>query len=308
MIRRLIFLSTLIFCCSCSTSLVDSRAFLEQRTPIAKSLEDKQRYAEALTQWKILQITYPNDTGIEDNVRRLEFLISKRIIQQLDVLDKAQSVGNEKLERVVYLKILALDPNNEIAMQELRKFEWQFAIEEASSKTANIKKYFVESQVEANLSIQLTKYLDQGEQLIRDKKYKRLLPLADKFEGAYPTHPKPKVYRILAFTKLGKSQQKQNKPKEAIEYYQQAIGVAALTGETLPSIQKQINELSEFLANRYFKLANKVFKTDLEAAIEYFELSLKFQPNSDKARQLMQRAVKIRHNLIKIQKLNANSD
>jgi tetratricopeptide (TPR) repeat protein len=281
---------------------------LEQRTPIAESLEDKQRYAEALIQWKILHITYPNNAGVKDNIHRLEFLISERVIQQLGILDKAQTVGNEKLERKVYLKILALDPNNEIAMQELRKFEWKFAIEEASSKTANIKKYFVESQVEANLSIQLTKYLEQGEQITHDKKYKKLLPLADKFEAAYPTHPKPNNYRILAFTNLGKSRQKQNKPEEAIEYYQKAIRIAARNGETLPSIQKQINELSEFHANRYLKLANKVFKTDLDAAIKYFELSLKFQPGNNKARQLMQRAVKIRYNLMKIKKLNANSD
>lgn len=308
MIKRIICIATLIFGSSCSTNFVDSSALLQQRIPIAKSLENKQRFAEALTQWKILQIAYPNDKIVNEHILRLEFLISDRVIEQLGILDKAKSAGNEKLERKVYLKILALNPNNKIAMQRLRKFEWQFAIEEASSKTANIKKYFVESQQEAKISIQLTKFLEQGEQFTHDKKYKGLLLLADKFEKSYPTHPRPNDYRILAYTKLGESKQKQKRPEEAIEYYEDAITVAALKGKRLPSIRNKKDELSEVIASRYFNIANKVFRTDLDEAIKNFELSLKYQPNNTKARQLMQRAKKIRHNLIKIKKLNANSD
>lgn len=308
MIKRIIYITTLILCCSCSTNFVDNNALLEQRSSVAKSLEDKQRFAEALTQWKILQIAHPNDEVVNDHIRRLEFLISDRVIEQLGILDKAKKENNQKLERIVYLKILALEPSNKIAMEELRKFEWQFAIEEASSKTANIKKYFVESQEEAKISIQLTKYLEQGEQFTHDKKYKRLLQLADKFEKSYPIHLKPNDYRIFAYTKLGESQQKQKRPEEAIEYYQQAIKTATLQNKKLPITQKKINKLSESIANKYFNLANKVFKTDLDKAIEYFEISLKYQPDNTKARQLMQRAIKIRHNLMKIKKLNANSD
>jgi tetratricopeptide (TPR) repeat protein len=307
-IKRIIYVTSLILCCSCSTNFADDSPLLEQRSPVAESLEDEQRFAEALTQWKILQIAYPKDEIVNDHIRRLEFLISDRVIEQLGILDKAKKTDNQGLERIVYLKILALEPNNEIAMGELRKFEWQFAIEETSSKTANIKKYFVETQEEAKISIQLTKYLEQGEQFTHDKKYKRLLQLADKFESSYPTHLRPNDYRILAYTKLGDSQQKQKRPEEAIEYYQQAIKTAALQNKKLPITQKKIDNLSESIASRYFNLANKVFKTNLDEAIEHFELSLKYQPNNTKARQLMQRAIKVRHNLMKIKKLNANSD
>jgi tetratricopeptide (TPR) repeat protein len=308
MIKRIIYITTLILCCSCSTNFIDNSALLEQRSPVAKSLENKQHFAEALTQWKILHLAYPKDQMVNDHIRRLEFLISERVIEQLGILDKAKKAGNQKLERIVYLKILALEPNNQIAMEELRKFEWQFAIEETSSKTANIKKYFVESQEEAKISIQLTKYLEQGEQFTHDKKYKRLLQLADKFEGSYPTHAQPNDYRILAYTKLGESHQQQKRPEEAIEYYQQAIKTAALDNKKLPETQKKIDTLSGSISDRYLNLANKAFRTNLDKAIEYFELSLKHQPNNTEARQLMQRAIKIRQNLMKIKKLNANSD
>jgi tetratricopeptide (TPR) repeat protein len=308
MIERIICVTTLVLCCSCSTNFADSRALLEQRSPIAISLEDKQHYAEALTQWRILQIAYPKNEVVKNHILRLEFLVSDRVIQQLGILDNAKTTGNEKLERKVYLKILALDPNNEIALEELRKFEWKFAIQEASSKTANIKKYFVETQQEAKISINLTKYLEQGEQFIHDKKYQGLLQLADKFGGSYPTHIQPNDYRILAYTKLGESQQKLNNTKKAIEYYQQALKVAALKGEKLPSLRNKTDELSELIANRYLKLANKVFTTNLDEAIKYFEQSLIYQPNNVKTRQLMQRAIKMRQNLLKIKKLNSNSD
>lgn len=308
MMKRIICVTALVLCCSCSTNFTDSRALFEHRSPIANSLEQKQRYADALTQWKILQISYPNDEIVRDNINRLESLISGRVIQQLEVLNKAKTTGNEKLARHVYLRILALDPNNKSAMEELRKFEWKFAIEEASSKTETIKKYFVEEQEEAKLSIQLTKYIEQGEQFAHDKKYNGLLQLADKFEASYPNNPKPNDYRILAFTKLGESLQKQKNPEEAIKYYQKAINFAALKNEKLPSVQKKAEELSEIIADKYLRLANKIFKADLDAAIEYYELSLKYQPNNLKTRQLMQRAIKIKHNLMKIKKLNANSD
>lgn len=308
MIKPIVFFTTLVLCCSCSTTFIDNNSLLEQRTPIAQSLENQHRYADALTQWKILQIAFPYDETVKDNINRLEFLISDRVIKQLSLLDKAKATGNKKSERQVYLKILALDPNNEIAFEELRKFEWQFAIEEASSKTETIKKYFVEEHEEAKLSIQLTKYIEQGEQFTNDKKYKRLLQLADKFEDSYPSHSKPNEYRILAYTKLGENQQKQKSPEEAIDFYHKAIQVAALNDKKLPNVQKKKDQLSDLLANKYLKLANKIFKTDLDTAIEYYELSLKYQPNNNKTRQLMQRAIKIRHNLMKIKKLNANSD
>lgn len=304
----MIYVATLILCCSCSANFVDDHNFLNQRGPIAKSLEDKERYAEALTQWKILQLAYPKDEAVKAHIIRLELLISNRIVQQLEILDKAKTADNEALQRSIYLKILALEPNNEIALQELRKFEWQFAIQEASSKTANIKKYFIESQEEAKISIQLTKYITQGEQLIQLKKYKELLQLADRFEDSYPTNLKSNEYRILAYTKLGDSLQKQNNPKPAIEYYQQALQIAALKGDKLPKVRNKADELSEIVANRYLKLANKVFQTNLDEAIIYFEESLKYQPDNIKTRQLMQRAKKMQQNLLKIKKLDSNSD
>lgn len=305
---RIICFITLISCCSCSTSFSSNRDLFNQRSPIANSLENKLRYADALTQWKILLLAYPEDEIIIAHIRRLESLISNGIIEQLSVLDKGNASGNEKLARNAYLKILALDPSNEIAMEALRKLEWKSAIAEASSKTANIKKYFVETQQKAKVSIQLTKYIEQGEQFSHDKKYKALLLLADKFENLYPSNANPNEYRILAYTKLGEEQQERNNSEEAIFYYQQAISVASIKGDTLDIVQMKKDELSELLANKHFKLANKLFKTNLDSAIENFELCLKYQPSHTKARQLMQRAVKIRRNLLKIKRLNANSD
>lgn len=308
MIQRIIYVTTLIVCCSCSTNLVDNHKFLEQRSPIAQSLEHKERYAEALTQWKILQIAYPKDETVKDHILRLEFLISNRIDQQLEILEQAKTAGDENLQKNAYLKILAVEPNNDFAMNELRTLEWKIAILKATSKTENIKKYFIESQEEAQISIQLIKYIEQGEQLIRGRKYKELLQLADKFEKSFPTHLKPNNYRIFAYTKLGERLQKQNYTKEAIVYYQQALETAALKDDKLPNVQKKADKLSELIANRYLKLANQIFKTNLDEAINYFEQSLKYQPNNIKTRQLMQRAIKMQQNLMKIKKLDSNSD
>ncbi|MBU3004997.1 hypothetical protein [Paraglaciecola arctica] len=308
MIERIVCVATIVLCCSCNTNFVDNNAMFEQRSPLANALEEEQRYAEALVQWKILQIAYPDDEVVKQNILRLELLISDGVIRQLAVLDKAKASGDQDLERKVYLKILALDPNNQIAIEELRQFEWNYAYQKASSKTENIKKYFIETQQEAKISIQLNNYIEQGKQYVSDKKYQELLQLADKFENTYPKHPLPNEYRILAYSKLGEEQQKRNNTKQAIKFFKQALQVAAVKGQKLPNLQKKTDQLSGLIANRYLKLANQVFKTDLDEAINYFEQSLKYQPNNVKARQLMQRAIKIRENLLKIQKLDSNSD
>lgn len=307
MIKKFSSITALILCCSCSTNLLDNNTLIEQRSPIAQALEAKQHYAEALTQWKIIQAAYPNDSVVTGQVARLEFLISDLVINQLAILDRAKSSRNQNLARKVYLRILALDPNNEIAIQELQKFEWQFALKEANSKTETIKQYFVESQNKAKQSIKLTQFLEQGEQFSHDKKFSRLLQLADKFEQAYPSHPQPNTYRILAYTKLAEAEQKQDSPERAIEYYQQAIKVTGIDGNTVSSLSKKTEQIKGALANKYFKLANREFKSDLDAAIKYFELTLKYQPNHSKAQQLLLRAVTMRDNLNRIKKLNANS-
>ncbi|WP_299075071.1 hypothetical protein [uncultured Paraglaciecola sp.] len=307
MIKPIIYASLLI-CCSCSTSFVVTNTFLEQRSPVAISLEEQQRYADALTQWKILALTYPEDEAVNSHVKRLESLISARVSKQFRVLKKAQGANNKKLQHQLYLKILALEPNNKIAMQELRKFEWQDVIKQASSKTANIKKYFVKSQQEANDSILLSRYLEQGKQFTHQKNYQELLQLADKFEKDFPAQQHPNNYRTFAFFQLAERYQKQKSHEKAIEYYQKALDIAALQGKSLPNAQKSRDSLSKSTANKYLKIANSLLKTDLDAAIENAALSLKYQPNNVKARTFMKRALIVKKNLNRIRGIKVNLD
>lgn len=295
MIRRVFLWFFILLLAGCS-SLIVSNSVIDRR-PLAQSLEKQQKYAEALIQWQILQTAYPDDESIKTQINQLNTLISDRLIALFERLDKAQHRGNEKQIRHTYLKILALQPNNQIAIEELRKFEWQHALSQAVAKTQTIKKYFVETQNKANRSIQLSHILEKGEQFTHDKKYYGLLQLADTFAAAYPEHPKPQEYRLLAYTKLAELSVKKNNIENAVPLFDKAIQIDQGKNKTLIS---KNDKLKKKLASKYLILGLKSFQKDLDKAIECFTLSLKYQPDNTVANAQLQRATKVRENLNKI--------
>lgn len=304
MIKKSVLLVLLALLAGCSNKFVSNDYLKEARIPLAKKLENEKKFAEALIQWKILQTVSPNDTSITDQVSRVEQVISGRLISLFEQLDETKNSANEEQRRKIYLKILALTPNNSIAIEELRAYEWQYALEKADTKTQSIKEYFVETQVKAERSIKLSNFLKQGEQFSHDKKYNALLLLAEKFEVAYPKSEKPSEFRLLAYTKLGERSLRKKDIKMAISLFDKAI----LFDKNQSELLREKNEyLRAQLSQDYLNLGLKAFKKDLDKAIVMFKLSLKYQPNNTAAHQQLQRTTVVRDNLNKIKKLNASS-
>lgn len=289
---------------ACSSNFVTDTSMLDSRVAIAKELEKQQRYSEALIQWKILQTAFPDDKKVNENVNRIERLISEQLFSLFDQLDQSSNKRSQQKMRHIYLKILALQPNNKVAIEELRKFEWENAFEKAVEKTENIKKYFAASQMKAERSIKLNKFLEQGEQFSNDRKYNALLQLADKFELAYPEHDKPREFRLFAYIELAELKLKKNDKEGAIPLFEKAI---LIESKRKKSLTKKNEELKNQLAKQYLTLGLKSFKSDLNKAIEMFNESLKYKPKNNKARQHLMRATRVRNNLNRIKKLNASS-
>jgi tetratricopeptide (TPR) repeat protein len=253
---------------------------------------------------RILQTAAPDNISIKAQVRRIESVISNRLIALFKQLGKTKNSSSEQQIRKIHLKILALTPNHNIAIEELRAYEWQYALEKAATKTQTIKEYFIENQVKAKRSIKLNQLLEQAEQFTQDRKYKDLLQLADKFEMAFPVNKKPAEFRLLAYTNLAERSIQKKDITMAISFFEKAIEIDNNQNTLL---QTKNDGLKEQLAKSYMGLGLQVFKKDLDKAIDMFTLSLKYQPNNTAARQQLHRATRVRDNLNKIKKLNASS-
>lgn len=296
--------SCIVLLGGCS-SQSQNTSMLDERVPIAKTFEQQQRLADALTQWRILRATFPNDPEIESQVNRIEALISAQLSGLFEQLDAATQKGNEQKIRTVYLKILALQPNNQVAKQKLRDIEWSDALDKADKKTEVINQYFAVNQQKAQRAIQLNKMLEQAQQFTQDKKYNGLLQLAEKFEVEFPDRQEPTQYRLLAYTKLAERSVDNNAIEEAIPLFEKAIAVSQGKNKNLVS---KTARLKKNISDQYLSQGVKSFKTDLDKAIELFTLSLEYQPENKSARQQLKRATTVRDNLNRIKKLNASSN
>lgn len=305
MIKRPALWSCILLLGGCSSQYSQNNAMLDARAPIAQKLEQQQRLADALTQWKILYTAFPNDPNIQAQITRIEMLISDQLIALFEQLDAAKQKDNQQKIRTLYLKILALQPNNQIAKQELREFEWSDALDKADKKTEVINQYFAVNQAKARRAIQLNKMLEQAQQFTQDKKYNGLLQLADKFENEFPDRQEPTQYRVLAYTKLAEANVSKKELEAAIPLFEKAI--AASQGKN-KSLVKKAAKIKNNLSETYLSRGVQVFKTDLDRAIEMFGLSLKYQPDNNVARQQLKRATTVRDNLNRIKKLNASSN
>jgi tetratricopeptide (TPR) repeat protein len=304
MINKSTFFVLVAILAACSNNFVSNDYLKDTRIPLAKTLEDEKKYAEALIQLRILQTAAPDNISIKAQVRRIESVISNRLIALFKQLGKTKNSSSEQQIRKIHLKILALTPNHNIAIEELRAYEWQYALEKAATKTQTIKEYFIENQVKAKRSIKLNQLLEQAEQFTQDRKYKDLLQLADKFEMAFPVNKKPAEFRLLAYTNLAERSIQKKDITMAISFFEKAIEIDNNQNTLL---QTKNDGLKEQLAKSYMGLGLQVFKKDLDKAIDMFTLSLKYQPNNTAARQQLHRATRVRDNLNKIKKLNASS-
>jgi len=301
MTRYLLTFFYIVFLAGCGSQSEQISPVLESRSPLASTLQEQGKYADALIQWQIILTANPDDPFIESRINSLQELISNKVDKLFKIAEKARSTEDEKLERKAFLQILALDPNNISAIDALRKTEWQIAMEKANSKTQTIKEYFVESQAEAQRSILLTRFREKGERYTQGKKYTSLIKLANEFEIAFPDAKEPQNWRFYSYSKLADQSVSANKIEQAITYYDMAIETAN-KGSALSLVNKN-KKLRKQVSDQHYKLAMRHFKSDLNKAIELLSKSVSIYAGNVKAKQQLAKATKIRENLIKIKNM-----
>ncbi|WP_284218246.1 hypothetical protein [Agaribacter marinus] len=289
------------FLFGCESTPEKQEAMADKRMRIAENLEQQGRWFDALIQWQILYTLYPEQQHISQEIDRL----SQQIIKKKQFL-KAQYAKIEKSDKTkakkdILLGILAIAPNDPEAKEALRQMNWALALKSANAKTKTIVKYFEENQKKAQKSIELTNLLDQGEQFIKAGKYKALLQTADRLESKHPKHAKINHFRYTAYSQIGKQYQDNNDVETAIASYDRAAKYAPKNDDA--TLSRKILDLRQTKANEYYIEGKKLFKHDLEKAIELFKRAKAIFPEHPKVMGDLVRAERIQKNLLKIKNL-----
>lgn len=291
--KSLIALCMLTGLSACSSTQLDSNAFRNERTHLATSLEDKGHYAEALVQWRVLRTYYPNDESITNEARRLETLIAKKV----ELLKRKTSASRDGKSQKIYIDILALDPNNVWAKKQLEEVEWEISLASASEKTENIKKYFVESQVKAKKSIEKNDFLSDAERLEKQKSYPSLMALSTDYLSRNPSNVAAKDYRYKALVGLGNTELRKNDEEKALVHFELALSES---GNKSKSLRSKVDGIKSDLSKRYYKEGVKVFKSDIDKAVELFQTSVYYDNDNLKAHQYLARSLRMQENLKRI--------
>ncbi|KXI28677.1 tetratricopeptide repeat protein [Paraglaciecola hydrolytica] len=295
------YLSALIVCIlsACATVTHEQADIYLQRQLLAMQLEAEEQYADALIQWKIAKTISPQQALVDAEVRRLSQLISQKTALLTAQAKKLTPAANSNSLKTICLKILALEPDNQFAMQQLRNIEFKTGLSAAEKKTAKMNENIKLSQTQQQLQKAQADYNQQSQNLLKQKNFSALLQLSQDYLLTTPKNTEAQQHQLHALLKLAEVHQLRGENEQAIGYLEQAYKLQPTSG-----VSDQLSQLKQQVSNHYFVQANKVLKSDIDKAVEYLQSSVAFDHNNQSATKLLFQAKRIQQNLRQIKATN----
>lgn len=281
----------------CEVTTPQQGRFLDERMQLAQSLENQERLAEALFQWRVLAEVYTDNELVLQKYRKLQQKIDQQLAKLEGHLKGRGASAVSPKNKVIYLKILALQPDNKEARAALRQLEQGKVELAATLKTEKIQTLFYANQQKAKKEIDLARYNEQVQDLLESGKYVSLIQVTDSFLREYPQHQPAHQVKYNALIGLANDHLKAGHKEKAINYYEQAESVNDVNSS---SLTKKITSLRGQLSNDLYVQGMKVFTTNIDKAVTLLQKSVEINPANFKAKQQLIRATKIQKNLQRI--------
>lgn len=286
---------------ACVVTPFEESTFLTSRQALANDLENQRRYADALVQWKILQLRYPQNEVVNNSTTRVAKLIQQKVFKLKESISSSKDDNNGRVNRLKALKVLALDPNDNQALNLLRDAEWEVAYEAASVKTAKIEEKYQEKHQE-KLQItqrddELSRFISLAENYQVKQDFEGLLRTAEQFIAKFPKHQKALEFKYQALVNLGDEQLLNGQVEQAIAYFDKAIAVSDVD---VLALRDRNNSIKRKLSQKYYREGLKLLKSNIDRSVELLQASLRFDPTSSKVKQKLLKAQRIQENLRKI--------
>ena len=281
----------------CAYNGTEFQPFLYERQQMALQLEEDGRLAESLVQWHVLQQMYPEDAFVAEEKARVSQRIDARVEELRQYLKRAEAGGDEHSLQSTYLKILALQPDNQQAFLALRASEKGRADSAALLKATNIKRRHVAQKKKSKKSSDAQQFLLKANSLLSKDNLQGLLQLSEEYLRKYPASAKAQDFRYQALVALGNKELENNEPEEAVELFDMAMDINSADHSKLA---EKTAAIKRQLSNDYFRKGMRNFMTDIAKAVEYLQASVFYNPMNLRAKEQLIKATRIQINLRKL--------
>lgn len=298
----------------------DIPASINARKLKAVTLKEQGHLAEALLEWKILNLLRPDDNAVLYELKATKAAIDRRVGAHITAASEAANEGHADVAYIYYLKALALDPNNGEALDQLRAIEAKrvrdvqqrntkvllerrkIASQRSPAKDPAKDRVETYAQVVTQQAIpEKNKHLESGVAFFKQADYASSIAELNEYYSLYPNNSVAKKYLAEAHLKVANSYQQKGDLLAALSHLQKAR--LYHEGEKV-ELDSAIEQIKKQLADRYYEAGLRIYRGDVAKAIDYWKRSLSYNANHVKAKLYLQRGITMKKNLDKIERLD----
>lgn len=285
-------LAVLLVSCSSMPPEQESRAqFIHQQKSSARSLQEQGRLAESRTLWLTLLTLDASDSEAVAAVSRLDRSVDKSVADSWRRGESSYKGGNRREGDIWMLKVLAVQPGNKGALEQLRKSESNLAQAQQRDKSGKESRKILALQRAEPGGVN-----ERIQGLYVRGAYEQVLEAGTQIVG----QPDPNIATVFRKSHLALAEQAQASGdlELALTHIQGAIASNPQTDEPLLS---RADKLRGQLSNTFYKEGLSLVHEDLTGAIEALEKSVFYNPNNNAAKRKLLQARKLQNNLKRIQ-------
>jgi len=238
----------------------------------------------------------PRNSAITRKLEQVRALIASRSAERLALAHDALRRGDDRGARHHLLAALAIDPDNQDAIDDLRRIEGQhlFAVESAKLQRRAARR--AAAGVGAGRGTTTgpadgspEQALAAARKMLREGHLEAAMQELRKQRAAYAGDARIGGLLAEAHVQVAEQMRARGDYAAALENLERALGYAE---EPMPEVETEIHALRVELAEQYYRKGLRLYRDDPDAAIRCWEQSTTLDPQHLKARLRLEKARK----------------
>ncbi len=276
------------------TTIEKAHFNIKTREILAKNLAINGYYYGSLIQWKILQTIQPDNQQYQKKIETLTDFINARVTRLILKGRQASAKQMPKVAKKFFLKALALNPRSEKTSALLIEIENKHMSVKLLSQTQN-RALASPAQQEGKTKKQATQahyYLEMGLILAKHNDWHGSIREIHKYLSTHPNDAKAYISLTQSYAAIAKQYEQRNQLEWALKYY---INVLEYNTKHQERYQIKINQLKNDIADNYYIEGVKIYRDNIDKAINYWKRALAFKHTHVKANIRLKKTLKIKN-------------
>ena len=270
---------------------------IERHRGLAQRYEQAYEPSKAATQWQIVALLAPNDRQASERLSANRASVIKNVNEGLAAGRDALRKGNVDQAQHSLLRVLALEPNNEEAINNLREIDRTRAMQRGAERAARARNE--ETAAVKNRTVRRPSEagefdVEQSLELLRAGNSAVAIPELRRYVAANLRDRALRERVATAFHAHAQQLERQGASAGATSMYAEAIAM-----HTSPPREwtTQLAQLKNRLAQQEYEQGVRQMANNLNAAIRHFEAALRYVPDHAQALLRLESARKMQQNL-----------